>query len=254
MALFTDGPISEIADLAILDSQLLDVARQESVDVTQKIALSQEEIALELSTMLDSAAPSGAYSWVQRGLILSRVVLTAPLKIWHAYYSLAKVYEDVFGSQLNDRYAEKRDQFRGLADAARERLRQTGIGIATSPVPKATISQLVAVPGSLTDGSYCVTMSWTNQRGEEGASADVGVIAISGSTFEVIPFTPPERAVGWNVYVGATPETMVIQNTALIPASQVWTQPSTVALSGKPPGTGQEPTYIMPVPRLIQRG
>jgi hypothetical protein len=254
MALFTDGPISGIGDLTTFDSQLLDVASQESVDVTQKLALAQEEIALELSTMIGSIATTGAYSWVQRRLILDRVVLTAPLKIWHAYHTLKKVYEDVFGSLLNDRYAAKRDQFRNLADAARERLRRTGIGVTTSPVPKATIPQLVAVPGSLADGRYCVTMSWVNQRGEEGASADVGVIVVSGSTFQIVPAPPPESAAGWNVYVGGTPQTMVIQNVAAVASNQMWTQPSTVALSGKSPSTGQEPTYMITLPRVIQRG
>ena len=43
MALFMDGPISNIDDLAGQDSQLLDVANVEGIDVTRKLALAQDE-------------------------------------------------------------------------------------------------------------------------------------------------------------------------------------------------------------------
>ena len=53
MALFTDGPVSSIEDLKGQDTQLLDVASVEGIDVTRKLALAQEEIAVELAALLE---------------------------------------------------------------------------------------------------------------------------------------------------------------------------------------------------------
>ena len=52
MALFTDGPISCIEDLTAQDSQLLNVASVEGIDTTQKMALAQEELAMDLIGVL----------------------------------------------------------------------------------------------------------------------------------------------------------------------------------------------------------
>jgi len=52
MALYTDGPISSIEELTARDSQLLSVAGTEEIDLTQKIALAQDELGLELGGML----------------------------------------------------------------------------------------------------------------------------------------------------------------------------------------------------------
>ena len=52
--LFTDGPPSNIQDLAAQDSQLLSVASVEGIDVTVKLALAHEELALDLRDMLES--------------------------------------------------------------------------------------------------------------------------------------------------------------------------------------------------------
>jgi hypothetical protein len=99
---------------------------------------------------------------------------------------------------------------------------------------------------------YSVTMAWTN-GGEEGASAIAATITISASTIEVHPGAVPAGATGWNVYVGLTPSA-TLQNTVPIPVGQVWLQPGVLGTMGRAPGSGQSPSYIKPVPRMIQRG
>ena len=42
MALFTDGPISSIEDLRGHDTQIVEIANVEGIDVTKKLALAQE--------------------------------------------------------------------------------------------------------------------------------------------------------------------------------------------------------------------
>ena len=60
MALFTDGPISCIEDLTAQDSQLLNVASVEGIDTTQKMAIAQEELAMDLIGVLTPVWLRGA--------------------------------------------------------------------------------------------------------------------------------------------------------------------------------------------------
>jgi hypothetical protein len=160
---------------------------------------------------------------------------------------------------LNDRYAGKRDQFHGLADWAYEKLIQTGIGIVSCPVPQPAIPNVVAAPGPLgtfplPDDTYFVTTSWLNAQGEEGACAVAAAVKTAFSTLLVQAGRAPRNGSAWNVYVGASPETMSLQNTSPLAPGQTWLQPGTLNKTGRAPGTGQSPSFIQPVPRLLQRG
>src|SRR5262245_38505875 len=118
MALFSDGPISSIEDLHGHDTQLLEIASIEGIDVTRKLALAQDEIALDVAGML-----SGTSSPAR----IVNVVVTSALKLWHTYHALELVYQDAFHSQLNDRYAARRDEYHEMARWARERVVQGGL-------------------------------------------------------------------------------------------------------------------------------
>jgi hypothetical protein len=250
MALFTDGPPASLEDLAAQDAQLADVAATESINVTRKLALAQEEIGVELAAMLARMT----FNWAAAGPGIGSVVVTPALKLWHAYRALELVYRDAYNCQLNDRYAGKRDQFHALAREARERLIELGAGIASDPVPKAATPEVTAAAGRpLPDGAYYVSMAWVNSRGEEGAAANPAMVATAAGTFLARPGNPPDAATGWNVYAGAAPESMIRQNAAPIGTGQTWLQPA-LAASGPGPGTGQPPSYLKPLPRAIERG
>jgi hypothetical protein len=259
MALFTDGPASSMEDLTAQDSQLLDVASVEGIDLTQKQALAQEELALELNALLTRLSPADQLFRHAPDSNLGSVVVTPALKLWHTFRSLEMVYSDAYNSQLNDRYAGKRDQFHTSAKWAYEMLVAAGIGVASVPVPRAAIPTVTAAaappPGiPLPDGTYYVTVAWVNAGGEDGASAVPATIATTGSTLLVEPAgAPPKTAAGWNVYVGTGPDSMALQNGSPIAIGQTWLQPAAVA-AGRPPGPGQRPSYLKPVPRAIQRG
>ena len=95
MALFTDGAITSIEELSGHDTQLLTVATVEGIDVSRKLALAQDEIAVEVASLLGRQAAPPA---------LEQVVVTPAMKLWHAYRTLEMVYRDAYHSQLNDRY------------------------------------------------------------------------------------------------------------------------------------------------------
>jgi len=252
MALFTDGPLSTIDDLAGYDSQLGNVASTEGIDVTRKLALAQEEIGVEVERLLARLRPAWPGFTALPGL--KNVAGTIPLKQWHRYRTLEMVYADAYNSQLNDRYAGRRDEFHQMARAARERLIESGIGMVRQPVPQAAAPAVAANAGNLPDGTYYVTMAWENASGAEGAAALPVSITLTSNSITVTPGAAPSAAAGWNVYVGTAPDAMQRQNTTPIGPQSAWAQPAALSTTGKAPGTGQAPDYFQPAPRLMQRG
>jgi hypothetical protein len=209
--------------------------------------------------MLDRLSYVDQAFWLAPQPGLNNVVVTPGIKLWHVLRSLELVYADAFNSQLNDRYAGKRDQFHEMANWAYEKVVQIGVGICTSPVAQPAIPTLItALPSvggrPVPDGMYYVTTAWLNQYGEEGAPAIPNAIATAGATIGVDPGPVPANAVTWNVYIGTTPDTMALQNGNPIRAGQTWLQPGVVVTASRMPGTGQNPAYVKPVPRMLQRG
>jgi len=254
MALFTDGSISSIEDLRGHDTQLLDVASLEGIDVTKKLALAQEEIGIEVAAMLAALYPVGSFGSL--GLPAARignVVVTTPLKLWHVYRTLEMVYRDAVHSQLNERYAGRRDEYREMARWARERVIESGLGMTGDPIPQAPVPAVQAATGGLADGTYYVSTSWAGARNEEGASSLPAKITVAGSSFSVSRGAAPGNAVGWNVYVGTNPQALFLQNSAVIALSSGWVQPDTLAAS-KLAGTGQAAEWMQATPRVLQRG
>ncbi len=252
MALLTDGTISRIEDLSAYDSQLLTVANTEGINVTQKLGLARDEIQLEVSGLL--ARMSG---WPASGigvLTAKNVVVTAPLKMWHTLRALELVYRDAYQSQLNERYAGKRDEFAKMARWAYEKLVQAGLGMVWKPIAEAEPAQLTAAAGGLADGTYYAAVAWTSAAGEEGASSAASQIQVSGSSFTVRAGAAPEIAAGWNVYAGSDKAGLTLQNTTPLAVGAVYQIPDTLTTAGRKAGSGQAPNYTQAVPRVIQRG
>ena len=249
MALFTDGAIASIEDLRGHDTQLLNVATVEGIDVTRKLALAQEELGVEVAGLLGQTMLAGQLSSPP---MIQQVVVTPPLKLWHIFRTLEMFYRDAYNSQLNDRYAGKRDEYREMAKWAQHQVVQSGLGIAADPVVQAAIPDVRAAAGGLADGAYYVAVAWTNAAGEEGASSIPTMIQVSGSSFAVETTAPP-NVKGWTVYCGTDPVAMTLQSGTLAPG-QSWVQPDTLSRTGRLAGSGQIPTFRLPVPRTIQRG
>jgi hypothetical protein len=250
MALFTDGAITSIEDLRGHDTQLLNVATVEGIDVTRKLALAHEELSIEVAGMLGRLRLAGQLS---AGPVIEQVVMTPPLQLWHIFRTLEMVYGDAYNCQLNDRYGGKRDEYHERARWAYNQAIQSGLGMVADSVRQAATPVVRASAGSLTDGAYYVAIAWTNAASEEGASSVAAMIQVSGSSFAVETSAPP-KVMGWNVYSGTSPATMTIQNLQILAPGQTWVQPDTLSTTGRQAGSGQAPSYWVPVPRTIQRG
>ncbi len=126
MALFTDGEINNLQDLQRIESALLDIANVEQIDLNAKMALAQDQIAGDLLIFLLKQTPRNPFNPIlsyqagsaRRLLGVSDVVVTPPLKRWHALKSIEYAYEDAYNNQLNDRYQGKWKQYQQKSSIA----------------------------------------------------------------------------------------------------------------------------------------
>jgi hypothetical protein len=264
MALFTDGSISTLDQLAEQDNAVLDVASTEGIDAAAKLTLAQEELSVELMSAFSRCSPSrmaasqwwpGMGSTSQGVLQLSNTAITPPLRLWHTFRTLAMIYREAYSNQLNDRYLGKWNAYKDLAKWATGMLFQIGIGVVTSPLSAAQRPDINVLSGNQPAATYYVQVSWLNATSEEGMpSAIVSATATDQNAMQATPKNPPANATNWNVYAGTSIDSITRQNAIAIALDESWIMPSTGLVAGPAPGTGQEPNYYYELPRYLQRG
>ncbi len=212
-----------------------------------KLGLATEEISEDvLNVLLDHASSADPQSAVRRSIGVSDVVVTRQMKRWHAVHTLETVYRDAYNNQLNDRYKPKVAEYHELSRQARDRTLKFGIGLVNSPIPKANAPVLSTTPGTSAGATYYVAVSWVSASGQEGAVSDSTAIATPDATFLVVtPVNPPAIAAGFNVYVGATENSMMLQTPSPQAVGTSFELTGAIA-AGRIPGTGQSPdTYVI---------
>jgi hypothetical protein len=257
MALFTDGPINEAIDLQNYENAILTVANTEQIDLAGKSALAQGEIASELILFLVRRFRRRDPIWavnVAPTMGVGDVVVTDPLRRWHAYKTLALVYRDAYNNQLNDRYKGKWNEYEKLAKDGQDSYLQIGVGLVSGPISKAMLPVLTTVPGSGPAATYYVAVAWVNQTGQFGSASEVAQLTTStGQQLVVSAVSPPANATGWNAYVGEAPGATSLQNSDPIAIGSTWTLAAAIQ-AGAPPGRGQQPTWFLADHRVIERG
>jgi hypothetical protein len=257
MALFTDGPINGVLDLQNYENAILTVANTEQIDLAGKSALAQGEIATELILFLLRRFRQPDLLWmvnVRRTIGVGDVVVTDPLRRWHAYKTLALIYRDAYNNQLNDRYQKKWNEYEQLTKASEESYLQIGVGLVSGPIAKALLPVLTTVPGTGPGATYYVAVAWVDQTGQAGSASEVAQLAtFTGQQLVVAAVSPPPNVMGWNAYIGVAPETTTLQNSSPIAIGNTWTL-ATALQAGAPPGQGQQPTWFLVDQRLIERG
>lgn len=262
MALFTDAPISSLDQLAAQDSAALDVASTEGIDATAKISLAQDELGIEITAAASRApfSPGTSSVWwpgmvLTTTLQLSGIVVTPPLRLWHAFHTLELIYRDAYNNQLNDRYLGKWRAYTDLAKWASSMLMQSGVGVVSDPVAVAQRPAVGVISGIFPATTYFVQAAWLNARGEEGTASTVtSAAAFEQNSLQVTASAPPANATAWNIYAGTSIDAITLQNGAPLIVGQPWFLPGSGLLAGRAPGTGQAPNYYRVLPRYLQRG
>jgi len=259
MALFNDGPINRVEELAVYDSSLLETSIIEGIDVAAKIANAQDAIGAEiLRFLLDNKSVDpvlgGVLSCRRRTVGVGDVVVTAELKRWHALQTLHGVYGDAYGHQSNDRYQWKWQEYKTLTGTAKARCMDIGIGLAADPVPRAQAPTVTTVAGSGVATTFYFAVSLVNAAGQEGLSSEVVMVNVAAAMQALVrPSAPPGNAQGWNVYAGSGPGGLLRQNSEALAISALWTQPGLLS-AGSTPGNGQAPTFYAVQNQVIRRG
>jgi hypothetical protein len=251
MALFTDGNPADIEYLRSYESGIQDVAASEGIDLDAKLTLAASEVGDELLAFISQqGSPDVQLRRRQTGLMA--VVVTPSLRRWHATKTLELVYQDAYGSQLNERYATKLSQYSSAAEKGREVYYALGIGMVDWPVVKAgTPAASAAGPDAL---PYFAQVSWVGSTGAEGEVSDAITLNLEAGTVISAPRFPSEvAAAGWNLYAGATVDSISRQNAAMIAAGATWTFPGALT-AGTAPGDGQKPDYFLVDRHGISRG
>ena len=255
MALFTDGVLSTIVELTHYENGILNIASTENIDIAAKSTLAQNEIATELLLFLGRNSASDPRILFRQRLDLANVAVTEPLKRWHAYKTLALVYQDAYNNQLNDRYQGKWDQYNALSKESEQKLLALGVGIIQQPIPKGSAPVLTMVPMEVTGVSYYARLAWVSSSGQEGSVSEA-VLVQSGDGSGVLLGSPnpPAGILLWNVYAGAAPDGVTLQTASPLAVTGTWTLPSTGMRMGRAPSFGQFPEWWIVERHVLPRG
>ncbi len=255
MALLTDGLMNASGALQKYESAILTVAATESIDVTAKAWLAQEEMTTALHLFLDRSLVTNTQFLMRRRVRVEEIVVTSPLRRWHAYRTLAMIYRDAYNNQLNDRYQGKWQEYEQLAIEAEQTFYRAGAGIVAHPVPRASPPSLTTIALGVSGTSYYVRISWISGFNQEGCASEVQQATTSdGSATVVASGRAPEDIETWNVYAGSSPENVQLQNVTPIAIGGTWILPPTGLISGRTPGDGQSPEWWIVDRHVLPRG
>ncbi len=242
MALLMDGSPNTVEMLKAVESSIADVAAIELIDVDIKMGLALEEISESLMVYLLQLGTQDPQYLTRRQLGVSTIVLTPPLRRWHALLSIALIYRDAYHNQLNERYLAKWKYFNGVAAEARRTLLQTGLGVVNGAIAKAPTPVTGLAIGQWSPGSYLVRIAWVDSAGRVGSASEATTVElVSGSAPTVTAPAPPAGISGWNVYVAAIGSTPTLQNTSPLGFATAWVAPVAGPAVGVAIGDGQSP-------------
>lgn len=191
--LFTDAHIVTAADLAKLESEITNIATVDVINVADVIQTAEDEFAQWLLMRMQSYSGEQVGPLALTGSLpglyqqstnrprasLSQVVVTnseypsiwSPLKTLVAYECMAAFYREASSRRENDRFEEKREDFRSeVQKKYRHRFINAGVGLVSKPF---------YCPGSLLEAG---AGTWS----AAGNLSTVGSIAVSTPTFDVV--------------------------------------------------------------------
>jgi hypothetical protein len=251
MALFTDGSISSLADLRTYEHTIVDAAHIEGIDIGEKLALAQREIGLAVTGFL-----LRRHSEIGPHRRLENVVVTEPMSHAHVLHTIALVYRDAYGTQLNDRYAAKWKEFRGLAEQALRTMFDIGIGLVSAPISKAPAPIVgSAHGGTLGERSYFVSVCFEGWAGQYGSKSDVcGFDVATGELLTVKLRRAAGGIRGYHVFTGGAPDQLWRQTPVALAGNEAFVEPASGLREDLPMLEAQTPDYYVMNRRSLLRG
>jgi hypothetical protein len=192
---------------------------------------------------------------MRRRIGVSDVVVSAPMKRWHALHTLDTFYRDAYNNQLNDRYRLKWEEYQKLGRDAREQTLRYGIGLVLKPLPTPGAPQFGIAAGQTASTTYYVQGTWVSATGEESAPSRLTTYTtVDGSLLTVLLPNPPAAATGWNAYVSMNVQPPALQNSTPMALGSLFTLAAAGVAVGRRPGDGQYPNLFITGGRTLMRG
>lgn len=246
MALWVDCQNLTASDLLPYDGQLSTVVSTEGIDVDSKSQLAHAQISDILAARFlcqpNSRRDQGA-----------GIVVTAPLRRWHAFLTLESVYREAFFRHLSERYKSRSDYLKVKADEAMEIVLEAGVGICEVPIRRAPQPDVSATSGGISGGVWHVAVTLV-EAGIEGEGSEIASIILSDSSGIAVRL-PGANVTGgcMHVYAGSTPEQLFRQTESAVPAGNELVI-AAIAQEGHRMGWGQPPDRFAQIERRILRG
>jgi hypothetical protein len=259
MALFTDAGVVTFDDLLQYEGTLVQVASDHGINVETKIGLATIGISDRLLLWLLNIGASDPQFLTRRGIGLSTVVVTDPLRRWIVFESLSRVFAEAYNLQLNTRFQGKWTEYQQEAKSAADFAFQSGIGIVFNPLPEPALPLVSLQTGTSSAAALYVQTTWVDSKGAESAPSPVnGLVIPAGSSISVAmaegSVDAPPAAVGWNVYIGVDQGGATRQTATPQQIGSTWQLPASGVTSGSLAGQGQMPNFFIRTSKQILRG
>lgn len=211
MALIKDQPISCLSDWMAYDTKLTILSEQESTSIEAKSRLAQNEIETQVTSFL--LRQSGLSEGPARNL-LDKVVVTEALSRWHSLLTLSLFYVDLAALQNSTLHRDQSRYYETKADAAREQLFDTGVGVINYPIPKAPAPSIVYAAGVNPQRFLRGRIRFVDADGAVGAlSQEFNLDMTAGEDIELTVAHLPVRVTGWLLFVGETSDSLQLAST-----------------------------------------
>jgi len=255
MALLTDKSPSYVEDLISYDSGILEVAKNESVNLESKLGVAWEALQLEVDAFLLHHSGSHQKGVGSAGPSSAGVVVNTAMRRWHALQTLTLVYTDLYGSQRNNRYQVKANQFERMTRDAKELVLLTGLGLVWKPIPKAPKPNVMPEgTGSLT-GTFLLQTQYCGTQVESGAPSEEVPVVVAGAAALRISLNHSQShpAAGYHVYLRTPDRNWGRQTSSPVASNEAWLFGGQL-VQGQEAGEGQAPDYQIRLQRILPKG
>ena len=216
MALLKDQPISCLADWMAYDSKLSLLSAQENTSIEAKSGLAQNEIETQITSFV--LRHSGLSEIVARQLLV-KVTVTEPLWRWHSMLTLSLFYADLASLQNSTLHRDQSRYYEMKADAAKDQLFDTGLGIVNLPVPQPPVPVVQSIPGSNPPRILRARIRFIDIDGVVGAPSSEFLLDMSaGQHLTVSLVTLPARVAGWLLFAGDSPDALRLATSTAVGA------------------------------------
>jgi hypothetical protein len=254
--LLTDGNPNDDVALMVYETEIVNLAAIEGINLGQKLSLGTDEISEDvLQFLLDHTRMVDPLPNRRRTIGVSDVVVSSQMTRWHALHTLAIVYRDAFNNQLNDRYLAKWREYQALAKDGAVKTFAYGIGVVSNPIPEADAPSLGTATGFGQGGTFYAQVTWVGSTGAEGAPSVATALTVPALNDLVVQaVNPPAVATGFNVYVGTSAGCTTLQNSSPLGVGETFTMADSGLMVGVPVGTGQTADFYVTGGPMLRRG